>query len=73
MESIETWHAERIDRPIVRGAWRTLRKRLPLVDPRQLPRERDLRADAVAVGTCVPDHRDFAPGEPLEQLAETRR
>jgi ribosomal protein S12 methylthiotransferase accessory factor len=49
MESIETWHAERIDRPVVRGAWRTLRKRLPLVDPRQLPAERHLRAERTAV------------------------
>jgi YcaO-like protein with predicted kinase domain len=45
MESIETWHAERIEKPVVRGAWRTLRTRLPLVDPRQLPRERHVRLD----------------------------
>jgi ribosomal protein S12 methylthiotransferase accessory factor len=45
MESIETWHAEHIDKPIVRGGWRTLRTRLPLVDPRQLPRERHVRID----------------------------
>jgi YcaO-like protein with predicted kinase domain len=45
MESIETWHAERIEKPVVRGAWRRLRTRLPLVDPRQLPRERHVRID----------------------------
>jgi len=45
MESIETWHAERIERKVVRGSWRALRKRLPLVDPRLLPREPDVRTD----------------------------
>lgn len=39
----------------------------------QHSRERDLRADAVAVGTSVSDHGDFTSFESLEQLAETRR
>jgi ribosomal protein S12 methylthiotransferase accessory factor len=45
MESVETWHAENIERPLVRGAYRALRARLPLVDPRRLPRPRGVRLD----------------------------
>lgn len=45
MESIETWHAEHIVLPRVRGSARGLRARLPLVDVRRLPRERHRRLD----------------------------
>ena len=38
MESLETWSAERIERPIVRGSFKRLRERC--VDVRQLPRSR---------------------------------
>jgi YcaO-like protein with predicted kinase domain len=44
MESIETWHAERIDRPRLRGSYRSLRAAgKSVVDPRKLPREPDVR------------------------------
>jgi ribosomal protein S12 methylthiotransferase accessory factor len=39
MESIETWHAERVSLPRVRGTWAALRAR-GAVDPRTLPRPR---------------------------------
>ena len=39
MESIETWHAENVALPVVRGSWRQLRAR-GAVDPRRLPRPR---------------------------------
>lgn len=45
METIETWHAENLERPVVRGAYRSLRARLPLVDPRRLPRPRRVGMD----------------------------
>jgi YcaO-like protein with predicted kinase domain len=38
MESIETWHAENVRLPVVRGTFRALRGRA--VDPRRLPRPR---------------------------------
>jgi ribosomal protein S12 methylthiotransferase accessory factor len=45
MESIETWHAEHIELPRVRGSIRGLRGRLPLADVRALPREPGRRLD----------------------------
>jgi YcaO-like protein with predicted kinase domain len=38
MESIETWHAENVTAPVVRGSYRALKARA--VDPRRLPRPR---------------------------------
>lgn len=40
MESIETWHAENLILPRVRGSYHELRKTMPLVDIRMLPRAR---------------------------------
>ena len=41
MESIETWHAENVEAPVVRGSYRALAKRaVGVVDPRKLPRPR---------------------------------
>jgi ribosomal protein S12 methylthiotransferase accessory factor len=48
MESIETWHAEHAAPPVVRGSYRGLRARLPLVDPRALPAAPATRAEANA-------------------------
>jgi YcaO-like protein with predicted kinase domain len=38
MESIETWHAEHVALPRVRGSYRALRRSRPTVDIRRLPR-----------------------------------
>jgi YcaO-like protein with predicted kinase domain len=45
MESIETWHAEHIQLPRVRGSIRALRERRPLADVRRLPREPGRKLD----------------------------
>jgi YcaO-like protein with predicted kinase domain len=45
MESIETWHAENVTLPRVRGSIRGLRGRLPLADAKALPREPGRKLD----------------------------
>jgi ribosomal protein S12 methylthiotransferase accessory factor len=64
MESIETWHAEHIDRPRVRASARVLRRDRRVVDVRRLPRVTRDRLD--------PDERhdwiegwDLAAGAPI--------
>jgi ribosomal protein S12 methylthiotransferase accessory factor len=43
MEATETFHAERIDRPLRLGSQRELERALPLVDVERLSRRRDSR------------------------------
>ncbi len=43
MESVETWHAERIDRPLKLGSFNDLRQTHQLIDLETLPRPQDSR------------------------------
>jgi YcaO-like protein with predicted kinase domain len=54
MESIETWHAERIENPLQHDSFQALRQRADVVDPAALPR----RADGI-----------YLPDRPLSWIA----
>lgn len=41
MESVETWHAEHIDLPVIYGTYANLKDGRNLIDPRTLPQVRD--------------------------------
>src|SRR5687768_16044725 len=64
MESIETWHAEHMVAPRVRGSVRGLRGRLSLVDARRLPRPARGKLDLDAEHDWV-EGWDLAAGAPI--------
>lgn len=71
MESIETWHAENIILPRTRGSYRELRKQVPVVDIRTLPRARPGRLDLDMAHDWVQGHdiaRQTAVRVPLEAV-----
>jgi YcaO-like protein with predicted kinase domain len=63
MESLETWTAEELAVPIVRGSYRALAKRRRVVDVRQLPRPRG-RLDLDARWDWV-EGFELVAGEPI--------
>ena len=63
MESLETWTAEQLELPRVRGSYRTLGKRRRVVDVRRLPRPRG-RLDLDARWDWV-EGMDLISGEPI--------
>ncbi|MCX5741105.1 MAG: YcaO-like family protein [Proteobacteria bacterium] len=64
MESLETYSAEHLALPTIRGSYRALARRRDVVDVRRLPRATRRRLDLDATWTWV-EGRDLATGAPI--------
>lgn len=63
MESVETWHAEHIDLPVVYGTYASLCQTKPMTDPWKLPQVQDSNYDETTrvlwiKGTCLIEKQD---------------